>query len=373
MLLRNTLNILASLWGARWGFLAFGLIGALAGLVTRWVARIDARLGGWGSFIFFMILIIYTLIPGAFYLGGGAEAWVDLVGRESLGQMIITSPTTVLLVGLFFALFISGVAWELWRLSYTMLLDRAIPFSLELRAAWEEMGQKPGTHVVAEEWRTYAAHLRQLKRKEPQEASPPTSAPVTHLPERERPLAELLVSPLTRAAPPAVAIFILCLLGVRALRPYQMRMVAHTVESWAVTISPERPYVTVPVKIIYQPRTLRILKLYGAGSAMIYLTGPGESQERIWSLEDWDLGDRPIRQEAETSIEGLPAGDYTLHFEYRTGEKAELGYAYSQGGGPLPQILGLAEGIMIATPVVAGGIILAAVVTRASLLLRWLV
>jgi len=157
------------------------------------------------------------------------------------------------------------------------------------------------------------------------------------------------------------------------LRPYQMRMVAHTVESWAVTISPERPYVTVPVKIIYQPRTLRILKLYGAGSAMIYLTGPGESQERIWSLEDWDLGDRPIRQEAETSIEGLPAGDYTLHFEYRTGEKAELGYAYSQGGGPLPQILGLAEGIMIATPVVAGGIILAAVVTRASLLLRWLV
>ena len=391
ILLQSTLNILTSLWEARWGFLAFGGFGCLAGLVTRRIVRLDPRLGGVGSFLFFFLSSLYLIVPSALYLISGSEALLDMAG-VNLDQAIFSSLIVELSVGLFFALVTGTLAWELWRLSYTFLLGWAVALSPHVQRAWQEtIRRTEAPRRVMDDYRSYAAHLRELKRDEqaleqtrwrrpkpgdiaiakwePVVSHKPDTAPAIPLAEEEKSLAELLTRPLTWALLPAVVILLLCLLGVRTLHPYQAQTAAHTVKNWAVVVSQEKPRMTASVNIIYRPRTLTILKLTGGGMVTITLTGPEPSQEQVWALE-WDLSEHPFHR--EYSIAHLSPGRYQLAFKFEGEGEAGLGYTYSQGGGPVAQRLGLAAGLMLTTAFVAVGAILTAVILHLYITLQGL-
>jgi len=391
ILLQSVLNILTSLWGARWGFLAFGALGCLAGLVTRSIVRLDSRLGGVGSFLFFFLSLLYLVVPGIFCLGGGAEAFVDTATGVSVGQSMVSSPLIALFAGVFFGLIMGGLAWELWRLSYGLLLGWAIVLSPHLQRAWEEISRRPDVpNRVVDDWRYYTAHLRELKRDEraleqarwrrpkpgettaakPEPVVPRELGTATAIPsvEREESLAELLARSLTWASLPAAVMLLLCLLGVRTLHPYQREVAARTVKNWTITVSPDKPQATAQVEIFYRPQTLTILKLTGGGGTVtITLTGPEPSQEQVWAL-NWDLSEHPFRR--EYSIAHLSPGRYQLAFRFEGEGQVGLGYTYSQGGGSVAQLLGLAAGLMLTTAFVAAGIILAAFIIRMYIVLR---
>ena len=385
ILLSSTLNILASLWSARWGFVVFGTLGCLAGLVTRRILRTNARLGGWGSFLFFFLSSLYLIVPGSFYIVSGSEALFSMAGTAP-EKALFSSFLTELIGGVFFALVIAVFAWEMWRLSYTTLLSWAVTLSPSLqRGYYETSAHRYVPRSVMEDWRTYNTRLRELKRDEQaleqarwrrpksgqdsptdleplvtQDSPPPTASPPV---EEEQSLVDQLVRPFTLAVLPAILVCSLSVLGIRALRPPFLNRRAHTVENWVAVVSPDRPQRIFPVEIVYRPQTLTIIKLTGGGVVTIFITGPEPSEEEVWSLKSWDLTEHPFTR--EYSIAHLSPGLYQITFQLdgkdRNGdEEAGLGYTYFQGGGPVAQRLGLVSGLLIATAFVAAGIVLVA-------------
>jgi len=390
ILLQSTLNILISLWGARWGFLAFGILGSLAGLATRRIVRVDPRLGGRGSFLFFLVSFLYVIVPGAFYAISGSEALLGMAG-VGIDQAIFSSLLIELFAGVLFALIVSTLAWELWRLCYASVLGWAAVLSPSLQTPVQEATRQLTLPATAmDDWRSYTAHLRQLKRDEqaleqsrwrrPRPGQPsgaervPAVTPeigpeaVTPLAGAEPSLAELSVRSVSWALLPAIVLLPLCLVALQVLRPYQTQVAARSMKNWAVVISAERAQVTYPVEIVYRPRTLTITKLTGGrGTVSITLTGPQPSRQEVWALRNWDLSEHPFTR--EYSIAHLPPGSYQLAFQFEhEGESGEdeagLGYIYSQGGGPRAQYLGLAAGVILTTALVAAGVILATVIVR---------
>jgi hypothetical protein len=374
ILLGSVVNVLSSLWSARLGFVVFGAFGCLAGLIVRRVARLDPRLGGLGSFLFFFLSVLYLIVPGILYVIGGS------------------------FVGVFFALVITVLAWELWRRSYASLLGWAVFFSPGLRRGLRaSTRQRYAPPAAMNDWRAYPAHLRELKvdeealelarwrRPKPgQEAAVALEQVVTHEPaptavsppvtvEEEPSLADRLVGPFTRALVAAIVLLPLCLLGVDALRPFQTRVAARTEQRWAVMLSPERTELTDPVEIVYRPHVLTVLKMTGGGVISAVMTGPQPSQEQVWALERWDLTEHPFTR--EYSIEHLSPGLYELTWRFEGMDsdgygEAGLGYTYNQGGGPVAQRLGLAAGLMLVTSFVAAGTILAGLVLRLMVILQ---
>ena len=194
--------------------------------------------------------------------------------------------------------------------------------------------------------------------------STPTPFPIE---EAGASLAEVLLRPLSRAFLPAAAVIVPSAIGVRVLHPTQATMAAHTVDG-TVTLTQERPEAIEALDVVYRPKTLTIVKLTGAGGVMtISLTGPQPSNEEKWALE-WDLREHPFTR--ETSIAHLTPGEYDLVFRYRDGERADLGYTYNQGGGPLAQRMGLVEGLLVATGFVAAATIFAAAALRVFVLVQ---
>jgi hypothetical protein len=185
-------------------------------------------------------------------------------------------------------------------------------------------------------------------------------------------LADQIVGPLTRALVFAVIVLPLCLIGIRFLHPYQSLRAAHTVEHWAVHLSPDHPEDTGTLRVVYLPRTLTISKLTGGVVMDAYLTGPAPESDQVWAMQEWDLRDHPFSR--QFSIADLAPGDYTLTFRYLQSvpgyDDARLGYVYTQGGGPVAQRLGLAEGLMVSTAFVAGSIIVAAGLVHLFIILR---
>jgi len=398
ILLRSTINILSSLWSAHWGFFAFGGLGCVAGLVTRRIVRFDPRLGGWGSFGFFLFAFLYVVVPGAFYLIGGSEAFLEATGI-SFDQAVLSSLLVELFAGVLFALAASILSWELWRLFFSSLVGWMMPFSLHLQQALREATRRVSYAPVSDlvDWRMYAAHLRRLKRDEQvleqarwrgprpgeraaveraplqlEEPTPTASTPPAEIEEMEESLVERVVRPLTWAALPALVLLLLCWGGIQVLRPYQARVAARAVENWAVVVSQENPRETFPIEIVYRPRTLMIKKLTGGGIVSIILTGPEPNEERVWALEKWDLREHPYTR--EYSIAHLHPGIYHLTFQFEGevegGTEAGMGYSYSQGGGPTAQYLGLVSGLMLTTALLAAVVILSAVVLRLYLIVQ---
>jgi hypothetical protein len=170
ILLGSVVNVLSSLWSARLGFVVFGAFGCLAGLIVGRVARLDPRLGGLGSFLFFFLSVLYLIVPGILYVIGGSEALFDvqlnlLAGAEvDLEQAVFSSLLSELFVGVFFALVITVLAWELWRRSYASLLGWAVFFSPGLRRGLRaSTRQRYAPPAAMNDWRAYPAHLRELK------------------------------------------------------------------------------------------------------------------------------------------------------------------------------------------------------------------
>jgi hypothetical protein len=394
ILLQSTANILSSLWAIRWGFVAFGVLGSLAGLATRRIVRVDARLGGWGSFFFFFLAFLYLIIPGTLYLVSGSEALLETAAGGSIDQVILSSLLAELLAGVLFALIASVLAWELWRLSLAFLLRWAAALSTNLQTAAREAHLGPELPATGmDDWRSYTAYLRQLKRDEQalararwrrpkpgasvsvsvepivtDEPGPPT----VPLPSGRPSLASLAARPLTWTSLPAAVLLVLSLVGLQILHPFQTQVAARTVKNWAAVVSTDRQRVTYPVEIEYRPQMLTIVKLTGGGTVSIVMTGPRPSQEEAWALKRWDLSEHPFTR--EYSIDHLSPGLYELSFQFEGesesgDDEAGLGYTYSQGGGPRAQYLGLAAGLMLTTAFVAIGIILSTVILR--LHIRW--
>jgi hypothetical protein len=403
ILLSSVVNILASLWSARMGFVIFGSFGFVGGIVVRRVVRFDNRLGGLGSFLFFFLTALYLVVPGLLYVLGGSEALFDvqlnlLVGAEvDLEQAVFSSLLSELFVGAFFALVIAILAWELWRLSYASILAWAIYFSPRLRSEFHLRSLQSRAPSAVEDWRAYPARLRQLKvdeaaleqarwrrpkpgelrapEREPAEVYEPPSPPVTPsvIPDTEPSLSGRLFGAFARALVPSLVLLPLCLFGVNAIRPSQAEVAARTDQRWAIWVSPERTEITDVIEIVYRPHVLTVLKMTGGGVISAAMTGPQPSQEEVWVLERWDMTEHPFTR--EYSIEHLSPGLYELTFRFEGADKdgyaeAGLGYTYSQGGGPVAQRLGLAAGLMLATSFVTAGIILTAAVLGLIVLLR---
>jgi hypothetical protein len=404
ILLGSVVNVLTSLWSARLGFIIFGVFGCLCGLIVRRVVRLDPRLGGIGSFLFFFLSALYLVVPGILYVIGGSEALFDvqlslLAGAEvDLEQAVFSSFLSELFVGVFFALVIAILAWELWRLSCASLLGWAVFFSPGLRRGLlASTRQRYAAPPAMDDWRAYPARLRELKvdeealeqarwrrpkpeqeraaQREPVETYEPAptaiSPPVTV--EEEPSLADRLVGPSTWALVPAIVLLPLCVLGLNAIRPSQARVAARTQQRWAVVLSPEQTENTSPVEIVYRPHVLTVIKMTGGGVISAVMTGPQPSQDAVWTLERWDLTEHPFTR--EYSIEHLQPGLYELTFRFEGRDRdgygeAGLGYTYGQGGGPVAQRLGLAAGLMLATAFVATATILAAVILRGVVILQ---
>ncbi len=404
ILLGSVVNVLASLWSARLGFFVFGAFGCLAALIVRRLVRVDPRLGGIGSFLVFFLSVLYLIVPGILYVIGGSEALFDVElsliggGEVDLEQAVFSSMLSELFVGVFFALVIAILAWELWRLSYASLLGWAVFFSPALRRSLVESTRRRYPPPAAmDNWRAYPAHLRELKvdeqalaearwrrpkpgqegavERETRVAYEPAPAPVSPpvLLDEEPSLADRLVGPFTWALVPAIVLLPLCVWGVNAIRPFQTRVAARTEQRWAVMLSPDRLEITDPVEIVYRPKVLTILKMTGGGVISAVMTGPQPSRDEVWTLERWDLTEHPFTR--EYSIEHLSPGLYELTWRFEGMDKngyadAGLGYTYSQGGGPVAQQLGLAAGLMLATIFVAAGTIVVALILRLIVILQ---
>ncbi len=341
-------NGLKGLWDVRWGFVAYGIMGAFAAAAYQASSALRFyREHAWLiSFICLTVINTVSLIIWVFTQRNEILVWLaEAPEVNRWGDMLLRSYTTDISVSLIFALALTYPIWAAWQWWYQCLLKW---FALTPSSAEAEITS------VGPDSTTYTTRLYQLKRESRSQHASPQRSIVT--PVESNPIAKQLATiPLSRLIIPLAGLLILCLVSIRPLSRYHDQ-VAIKIQHGRTFVNDEREsHQVFAVQVHPEVRKIRVVNIKGLGRVSLYLS-PSETdyQAAVAKIEDWSFKwrmDEFIHE--EVSLVGVEPGPYHLHFVQEEGW-GFFEYTLSHGGGRASHIAAFGLGFLVACSVMLG-------------------
>lgn len=322
--------------GARFAYVAFVVLGlfAAAGWFFGGYARGTRR--WWFSFTLMAAVVALTGVAWAVLQRDQILLWIaespELFRWRHVLQRSLLTDVSVIFV---FSFLISIPAWMSWRWWFEQIALRkqnpppvtdALPSALEEHKAWQQ------------------------KRRTP------SSAAARPRVEREDPYTRLLLS--RSFLIPAVVVFLMLAAVVGLVNARYQDSTLRLVHE-AFVLTSEKPIHETILSIADDARKIRIVNVNGQGSIDIALTTAGGNAAVMGTVEDWAF-QRRTRQDyyyREIPLAQVPAGEYRLSFRQRQGW-GWYEFMLSQGSTRSSTALSLLLGIVLASAVLLGGLLL---------------
>ena len=329
MLVGSGLNALRGLWGARLGFLAFGVLGVLAAWADRLAASFVRDRAGLASLACVAVVILVTFITWSIVQGQEMDVWLsqtpDAVwARDTMRAPVGTKITVSLILGLLAVYPI----WAVWRWWYVRLAGKP-ETPAEMPASTEGV-----------------------------------SAPVA---------APSLRESLQGSAKPVLWLaipFVLCVALLCPVSQYHDRVSMEIQHGTAYpAVGSLTPSQMLKVSVQAEGDTIRIVNINGLGTVSIYLSPTDDTRDAVQSLEDWTFEWRLDEYlYVDFPLDGVAPGDYYLHFVMAEGW-GYFEFTLAHGGGTSSHASALVYGFLIACAVLLGValVAVAAVKVRAAL------
>ena len=329
MLVGSGLNALRGLWGARLGFLAFGVLGVLAAWADRLAASFVRDRAGLASLACVAVVILVTFITWSIVQGQEMDVWLsqtpDAVwARDTMRAPVGTKITVSLILGLLAVYPI----WAVWRWWYVRLAGKP-ETPAEMPASTEGV-----------------------------------SAPVA---------APSLRESLQGSAKPVLWLaipFVLCVALLCPVSQYHDRVSMEIQHGTAYpAVGSLTPSQMLKVSVQAEGDTIRIVNINGLGTVSIYLSPTDDTRDAVQSLEDWTFEWRLDEYlYVDFPLDGVAPGDYYLHFVMAEGW-GYFEFTLAHGGGTSSHASALVYGFLMACAVLLGValVAVAAVKVRAAL------
>ena len=329
MLVGSGLNALRGLWGARLGFLAFGVLGVLAAWADRLAASFVRDRAGLASLASVAVVILVTFITWSIVQGQEMDVWLsqtpDAVwARDTMRAPVGTKITVSLILGLLAVYPI----WAVWRWWYVRLAGKP-ETPAEMPASTEGV-----------------------------------SAPVA---------APSLRESLQGSAKPVLWLaipFVLCVALLCPVSQYHDRVSMEIQHGTAYpAVGSLTPSQMLKVSVQAEGDTIRIVNINGLGTVSIYLSPTDDTRDAVQSLEDWTFEWRLDEYlYVDFPLDGVAPGDYYLHFVMAEGW-GYFEFTLAHGGGTSSHASALVYGFLMACAVLLGValVAVAAVKVRAAL------
>ena len=329
MLVGSGLNALRGLWGARLGFLAFGVLGVLAAWADRLAASFVRDRAGLASLACVAVVILVTFITWSIVQGQEMDVWLsqtpDAVwARDTMRAPVGTKITVSLILGLLAVYPI----WAVWRWWYVRLAGKP-ETPAEMPASTEGV-----------------------------------SAPVA---------APSLRESLQGSAKPVLWLaipFVLCVALLYPVSQYHDRVSMEIQHGTAYpAVGSLTPSQMLKVSVQAEGDTIRIVNINGLGTVSIYLSPTDDTRDAVQSLEDWTFEWRLDEYlYVDFPLDGVAPGDYYLHFVMAEGW-GYFEFTLAHGGGTSSHASALVYGFLMACAVLLGValVAVAAVKVRAAL------
>jgi len=347
-------NALKGLWDFRLGFLILGVLGAFA----AWAHQIGLMVHGeraWlVSFICMALIITVSVITWAFAQREEVTLWMAET-PETFGwrDFLLESYTVEVSVSLIFALSATYLIWAVWRWWYM----RLILWLSRPTLAIEPRPSPPLKGTEQEDWRSYASHLRELKREivgpggRPERFEAPTAEALplpTPTPKEKLWHSGKLIKPLAIL----FVLSVLILLPVNRYHDQAAMRLQHGIVF--VDVASHQPHREVLVRVQPDSHKIRVVNINGVGTVNLYLSPTDDYLEAVKSVKDWSFVWRSDEYlYASIPLDDLEPGDYHLHFLQESGW-GYFEYTLSHGGGTLSHVSALVVGLLLACSLVLG-------------------
>ena len=324
-----------SIVGARLAYVAFAVLGFFAS--AGWFFGGDARgtRRWWFSFALMAAVVALTGVAWAVLQRDQILLWIaespELYRWRNVLQRSLWTDVSVIFI---FSLLIATPIWMSWRWWFERLVLRkkdrrpvtqAMPSALAEHRTWQ---QKPRT------------------------SSAPVAPPRA---KREDPYTRLLLS--RSFWVPAIMVFLTLAVVVGLVNARYKDSTLRLVHE-AFVLTSENPVHEAMLSLADDARKIRIVNINGQGSVAIALTTAGADAAVVGTVEDWDF-QRRTRQEyhyREIPLEQTPAGEYRLSFQQQQGW-GWYEFMLSQGSTQSSAALSLLLGIVLASAVLLGGLL----------------
>ena len=329
MLVGSGLNALRGLWGARLGFLAFGLLGVLAAWADRLAASFVRDRAGLASLASVAVVILVTFITWSIVQGQEMDVWLSQTPDAVWARDTMRAPVGIkITVSLILGLLAVYPIWAVWRWWYVRLAGKP-ETPAEMPASTEGV-----------------------------------SAPVA---------APSLRESLQGSAKPVLWLaipFVLCVALLYPVSQYHDRVSMEIQHGTAYpAVGSLTPSQMLKVSVQAEGDTIRIVNINGLGTVSIYLSPTDDTRDAVQSLEDWTFEWRLDEYlYVDFPLDGVAPGDYYLHFVMAEGW-GYFEFTLAHGGGTSSHASALVYGFLMACAVLLGValVAVAAVKVRAAL------
>ena len=329
MLVGSGLNALRGLWGARLGFLAFGVLGVLAAWADRLAASFVRDRAGLASLASVAVVILVTFITWSIVQGQEMDVWLSQTPDAVWARDTMRAPVGIkITVSLILGLLAVYPIWAVWRWWYVRLAGKP-ETPAEMPASTEGV-----------------------------------SAPVA---------APSLRESLQGSAKPVLWLaipFVLCVALLCPVSQYHDRVSMEIQHGTAYpAVGSLTPSQMLKVSVQAEGDTIRIVNINGLGTVSIYLSPTDDTRDAVQSLEDWTFEWRLDEYlYVDFPLDGVAPGDYYLHFVMAEGW-GYFEFTLAHGGGTSSHASALVYGFLIACAVLLGValVAVAAVKVRAAL------
>jgi hypothetical protein len=326
-------NALRGLWGARAGFLVYGLLGVLAALADWLGASLAGGRPGLASLVCIAVVILVTFITWSIVQGEEVDVFLSRTPDQvwARGVMRATVGTKVA-VSLVLGLLAVYPIWAVWRWWY-LRLGRLV------RAPAGDAGAASSAEGVPSGVETLTILREGLRRG---------AQPVLWL-----------------AIP-----FVVCVALLFPVRRYHDGLAMEIQHGTAYpAVGSLTPSQMLPVTVKATDDSLRIVNINGLGTVGIHLSPTDDPQDAVRSYEDWTFEWRLDEYlYVDFPMDGVAPGDYMLHFVMAEGW-GYFEFTLAHGGGTASHLSALVYGVLMACAVLLGAalVALAAVRVRGAL------
>ncbi len=322
--------------GARFVYLAFAFLGlfAAAGWFFGGYARGTGR--WWFSFALMAAVITLTGVAWAVLQRDQILLWIAespelFRWRGVLQRSLLTDVSVIFILSLLITIPI-WMSWRWWFERIALRRQDTSPITKALPSALAEHRARQQSHQTQ------------------------SSLEASHKAVLEDPYTRLLLSRAFLA--PAITLFLILAVSFGLVNARYRDSTLRLVHE-AFVLSSEDSVHEASLSLADDARKIRIVNINGQGSISVVLTTVGTDATVMDEVEDWTF-ERRSRQEyyyREMPLEQVPAGEYLLSFQQQEGW-GWYEYMLSQGSTRSSSALSLILGIMLASTVLLGVLLL---------------
>ncbi|MDQ3328845.1 MAG: hypothetical protein M3506_10030 [Chloroflexota bacterium] len=314
-------------WSARWGMLALGLLGILLAFADIWRARVSRR---WRDQLGLVLTaaVVSALVIGGIYAYREVlyRLVVDRPELSNQQEVVLTSTSAQLALGVLAALALTYVVWASWIYwfeHWSTLLRVSRPQAVPSVAT-------QSTTEGADDWRAQQQRTARLRRGT-QVAVDPVSTPAS-MPVRDDGIAPHILAGLVVTS---VLLFFLAR-GYDDVGPGLLNA-----GLWVTTDQPES---AASLSFPREPVRLVVSNIGGSGTVRLRLTEQGATVRQVDAMRLPDNSTMYATEELQ--LGDLSSGEYALEASLEDGGGGLLNYAALHGGGVPGRLLAAALGLV---------------------------